>query len=43
MEYGELLNKLEKPKGMVPIVMDTDTYNEIDDQFALAFCFGHGG
>lgn len=37
MEYGELLNKLEKPKGMVPIVMDTDTYNEIDDQFALAF------
>jgi len=32
-----LLNRLRKPTGPVDVVIDTDTYNEIDDQFALAF------
>jgi len=32
-----LLTRLEKPKGPVDVVLDTDTYNEIDDQFALAY------
>ncbi|MDR0473045.1 MAG: nucleoside hydrolase [Treponema sp.] len=32
-----LLNRLRKPVGPVDVVIDTDTYNEIDDQFALAF------
>ena len=32
-----LLNRLRKPVGSVDVVIDTDTYNEIDDQFALAF------
>jgi pyrimidine-specific ribonucleoside hydrolase len=32
-----LLNRLRKPTGSVDVVIDTDTYNEIDDQFALAF------
>jgi hypothetical protein len=32
-----LLRRLQKPKGKVDVVLDTDTYNEIDDQFALAF------
>lgn len=31
------LKRLEKPKGPVDVVIDTDTYNEIDDQFALAY------
>jgi inosine-uridine nucleoside N-ribohydrolase len=31
------LNRLRKPAGAVDVVIDTDTYNEIDDQFALAF------
>jgi inosine-uridine nucleoside N-ribohydrolase len=31
-----LLNRLRKPSGLVDVVLDTDTYNEIDDQFALA-------
>jgi hypothetical protein len=36
--YDEsLLRRLEKPIGPVDVVIDTDTYNEIDDQFALAF------
>ncbi len=32
-----LIRRLEKPKGRVDVVLDTDTYNEIDDQFALAY------
>jgi len=32
-----LIQRLEKPKGRVDVVLDTDTYNEIDDQFALAY------
>jgi pyrimidine-specific ribonucleoside hydrolase len=32
-----LLSRLRKLTGPVDVVIDTDTYNEIDDQFALAF------
>jgi inosine-uridine nucleoside N-ribohydrolase len=32
-----LLHRLRKPALPVDVVLDTDTYNEIDDQFALAF------
>lgn len=37
MEMTELLKKLECPKGKIDVVLDTDTYNEIDDQFALSY------
>ena len=33
----ELVRRLEPPKGRVKMVLDTDTYNEVDDQFALAY------
>ncbi len=33
------LKQLEPPKGKVRMVLDTDTYNEIDDQFALCYAF----
>jgi hypothetical protein len=33
----DLIRRLKKPLGMVDVIIDTDTYNEIDDQFALAF------
>ncbi len=33
----ERLRLLEPPQGRMPIVLDTDTYNEIDDQFALVY------
>ena len=33
----KLLRRLRKPAGPVDVVIDTDTFNEIDDQFALAF------
>ncbi|MDR0326204.1 MAG: nucleoside hydrolase, partial [Oscillospiraceae bacterium] len=32
-----LLHRLERPEGRVRAVLDTDAYNEIDDQFALAY------
>jgi len=32
-----ILQRLKPPTGKVPMVLDTDTYNEIDDQFAVAY------
>ena len=32
------IKKLEPPKGKVRMVLDTDTYNEMDDQFASLLC-----
>ena len=32
-----ILRMLKRPEGPVDVVLDTDTYNEIDDQYALAF------
>lgn len=37
MDDAKLLARLEKPKGRADVILDTDTYNEIDDQFALAY------
>ncbi len=37
-----LLKRLEHPQGPVDVVLDTDTYNEIDDQFALAYLIRSG-
>lgn len=34
---ADMIRRLEKPTGPVDVVLDTDTYNEIDDQFALAY------
>ncbi len=31
------LTMLESPKGLVDVVIDTDAYNEIDDQFAICY------
>ncbi len=31
------LRQLEPPDGKVSMVLDTDTYNEVDDQFALVY------
>lgn len=37
MEPFQLLCNLSVPKGRIDAVLDTDTYNEVDDQFALAY------
>jgi purine nucleosidase len=42
LEESFRLQRLEAPKGKVRMVLDTDTYNEIDDQFALAYAYLSG-
>lgn len=37
VNYEKQIRRLQKPKGIVDVVLDTDTYNEIDDQFALSY------
>jgi len=37
IEETTRLSRLAPPSGRVSMVLDTDTYNEIDDQFALAY------
>lgn len=32
-----LLSRLAPRQGILPMVLDTDTYNEVDDQFALCY------
>lgn len=33
------LNQLTPPTGKIRMILDTDTYNEVDDQFALAYAY----
>ena len=33
------INQLKPPTGKVRMILDTDTYNEVDDQFALSYAF----
>lgn len=35
------LSMLEPPRKLVDLVIDSDTYNEIDDQFAIAYALLH--
>lgn len=35
-------NLIPKPDGLVDVVLDTDAYNEIDDQFALSYLVRNG-
>ena len=36
-ENADLVKRLQRPDGKIEAVLDTDAYNEIDDQFALAY------
>lgn len=40
MTQQNLLKKLSVPKGTIDVILDTDTYNEIDDQFAIGYLLG---
>ncbi|MDZ7339933.1 MAG: nucleoside hydrolase, partial [candidate division KSB1 bacterium] len=31
------LERLQPPQGKIRLVIDSDTYNEIDDQFAITY------
>jgi len=37
MTTSQYLTNLQVPTGMVDVILDTDAYNEIDDQFAIAY------
>ena len=37
MDQFQLLKNLEVPTGKIDVVLDTDAYNEIDDQFAISY------
>lgn len=36
-DYALSVQRLKRPSKPVDVVLDTDTYNEVDDQFALAY------
>ncbi len=37
MTQAQLLKNLEVPKGKIDVVLDTDAFNEVDDQYAIAY------
>ena len=37
----KFLKNLEVPTGIVDVVLDTDAFNEVDDQFAIAYLLAH--
>lgn len=42
VDDGALIRRLQKPQGPIDVVLDTDTYNEVDDQYALAYLVSWG-
>ena len=36
-EMEQSIARLKRPQGRIDVVLDTDTFNEVDDQFALAY------
>ena len=42
MTNEQRLRNLSVPEGPIDVVLDTDAYNEIDDQFAIAYLLRHG-
>lgn len=41
MDQQQYLKNLAVPDGMVDVVLDTDAFNEIDDQYAICYLLGH--
>lgn len=41
VDAAGLVRRLQRPEGPVDVVLDTDTFNEIDDQYALAYLIAH--
>ena len=37
MTSEQFFKNLEIPKGKIDVILDTDAYNEIDDQFAISY------
>ena len=43
MTKEQFLKNLLPPEGNVDVVLDTDTYNEVDDQFAIGWLLNKNG
>lgn len=41
MTQEQLFKNLNRPDGKIDVVLDTDAYNEIDDQFAISYMLKH--
>ena len=41
-EMARGIQRLKRPEGRIDVVLDTDTYNEVDDQYALAYLLQSG-
>lgn len=41
MTQEQLFKNLNRPEGKIDVVLDTDAYNEIDDQFAISYMLKH--
>lgn len=41
-DYARAVKRLAKPTGKIDVVLDTDPFNEVDDQFALAYLLQSG-
>lgn len=41
MTQAQYFKNLTPPAGRIDMVLDTDAYNEIDDQFAISYMLGH--
>ena len=41
MTQEQYIKNLTPPAGPIDVVLDTDAYNEIDDQFAISYMLGH--
>lgn len=37
MDTAQLIKNLQVPQGIVDVILDTDTYNEVDDQYAISY------
>ncbi|MBQ7171452.1 MAG: DUF4298 domain-containing protein [Clostridia bacterium] len=42
MEEDRFMKAYERPRGKIDVVLDTDAYNEIDDQFAISYLLTFG-
>ncbi len=41
MTHEQYLKNLSVPEGRIDVILDTDAYNEIDDQFAISYMIRH--
>ncbi len=41
MTQEQYFKNLNRPEGKIDVILDTDTYNEIDDQYAIAYMLGY--